>query len=230
MFWKEIKAKMIRLPFEEKVIATSSLALLMSCFLPWSRWMDTLDKTKVINMNALQGLGYILGYCVLILAVFSLILTLADVLEFNLPKFLNNPKRIYQYIGGQAVFIITIALLIYTQMSIEFSWVEVRFGLYLSLMSAMFITAFGYIFIQKIKEAEAKRKAHEIFEHNYKNTINLQPEMDASLDPPPRNDIKDIYRQAVSTVNQEIFHKRGRDSEVKNVSATSSLFIDEGVK
>jgi len=216
MKWKDIKAEISRLPFEEQVIGGASLLLSVSCFLPWYFGRS---KNAYINMNGFQSFAFIIGYFVFGLALLNLLYFGYKILkgkEFRLP-FVSH--HMFMFVGGQSLILLIVALFIYTKQTFEFSQAQVRFGLYLGLISALFVTVFSYFFLRRSKMEIAKKKAQQLFEYNHKENVKLTPESYGESEHSNRG--QNIYKQAVNNINE--------DQIIDPINISSGIGVSENI-
>src|SRR3989344_1138242 len=172
------------LEIEEKVLNIGSLLAILGIFMPWfgGEWSG---QPKVWT-----GLGFytsFVGLLILLAHIFTLALTVLPLLGYSVIRI--SLRDIIRFtIGIETVFLVVMVLSILTNVSFDFSQVEVRFGIYLTLVGSIIVSLYAFLRMQQ----ERKRSAQELFHHPEDAEASLlhvqkerSPEREVPPPPPP---------------------------------------------
>ena len=171
------------LEIEEKILNIGSLLAILGIFMPWfgGEWFG---QPKVWT-----GLGFytsFVGLLILLAHIFTLALTVLPLLGYSVIRI--SLRDIIRFtIGIETVFLVVMVLSILTNVSFDFSQVEVRFGIYLTLVGSIIVSLYAFLRMQQ----ERKRSAQELFHHPEDAEMpllhrkDLPPEREVPPPPPP---------------------------------------------
>lgn len=190
----QILRKIKGLEFEEKILNGSLLLALVGIFFPWIGGKPSLiDESSRI----FTGLGFYTGFIglmVLGLIVYTLLITIVP-LTSHTTLLRKNHKNIVRLSTTTLATILTFAALsVLYKVTFEAPGLEVRFGVYLSLVGNMIATLYAFLSFQE----EHRKNVREIFHHpedddlpppeklHHKEKMNeVQNPLFQSMEPPP---------------------------------------------
>ena len=146
-------------PLHVKLIGGGGLLSAVGCFLPW---YAKSFGSRTETFNGLQDMTYLIGYIVLVLGLFSLILSLYHVFNWKLFKLPVKEHWLHIFSAVQIVMLGFIAWSIYNAAYEMFSSsVELKFGLTVSMVGGTLLFFGGYLGL----EEEKRQEAHKTFIH-----------------------------------------------------------------
>lgn len=156
-----IKHKLLNLPMPQKVIGTGALLALIGAFLPWYKDIDSFNTGDLFF--GITGPLYLIGYIIIALSIFALILTGFYLLDKKIPPLPMKESVIYILSGGVTLFLMIIANSVYfhPKFGINITSKEHQIGMLLALIGATAITIGGILqnresgtsrFIKQFKE------------------------------------------------------------------------------
>lgn len=164
------------LELEEQILNGGALLGIIGVFLPWlsGEW---LGGDPVLY----TGLGFFtsfLGLSVLALHAFVLLITVVPLAGG--PVLLKRRHREYvrTFAAAQASILTVAALSVLTNITLEFGRMELRFGLYLTLIGGLVALFYAVLRLQDYRRS----LAHEVFHHPHDEAVEERRE---SAKPPP---------------------------------------------
>ena len=154
------------LEIEEKILNAGALLTVLGVFMPWfgGEWFG--------EPEVWTGFGFytsFVGLMIFLAHVFVLSLTVLPLLGYALVR--ASLRDFLRFIiGAECVLLLVVVLSILTNISFDFSQVEVRFGVYLTLVGSIIVTLYAFLRMQQ----QRKREVHELFHHS-----------DSAAPPPP---------------------------------------------
>lgn len=145
------------LEIEEKILNAGALLAVISVFLPWfgGEWFG--------EPEVWTGFGFytsFVGLMIFLAHAFVLSLTVLPLLGYSLVR--SGLRDLLRFIiGAETVLLLVVVLSILTNISFDFSQVEVRFGVYLTLVGSIIVTLYAFLRMQQ----QRKREVHELFHH-----------------------------------------------------------------
>ncbi len=159
MWWTRFLHTLKKLSLEERILNGSTLIALIGVFLPWlsGEWLGGERMTY-------SGLGFytsFLGWGVLIMTLASLAFTASPLLggPTLLRRRIREPLRFFLAI--QSTMLILASLSVLTQVTFEFSRMEVRFGLYVALIGSLVGVLYSFLLFQE----QRREGPQEVFQH-----------------------------------------------------------------
>ena len=152
------------LEIEEKILNIGSLVALFGVFMPWfgGEWFG--------EQTVWTGFGFytsFVGLLVFLSQVFILSLTVLPILGYQIVRpSLRDLLRLI--VGLECVLLGIVVWSILTNIAFDRSHMEIRFGIYLTLVGSIVVSLYSFLRIQQNK----KRSVQEFFHH---------PEDDARL-------------------------------------------------
>lgn len=145
----------------QKVIGAGALLALIGAFLPWYKDIDSFNTGDLFF--GITGPLYLIGYIIIALSIFSLILTGFYLLDKKIPPLPMKESVIYILSGGFTLFLMVIANSVYfhPKFGINITSKEHQIGMLLALIGATAITIGGILqnresgtsrFIKQFKE------------------------------------------------------------------------------
>ena len=171
------------LELEERILNGASFVALVGVFLPWlsGEWLGG-DPVTYSGVQFYTGL---LGLAVLMLHALILSATLVPVAGG--PQIFR--KRYKEYIrlltSSQATILAIAALTVLMKITFEFSRMEVRFGIYITLIGSIIATIYSFLKVQEQRRLEVQNLFHhpedliipaernESLRHNHRGQIQL---------------------------------------------------------
>ncbi len=149
----------LALELEEKILNIGVLVALIGMICPWlgGEWLGGEEVTY-------SGFGFFtsfLGIAVFFLLLFVLSITVLPL--FNGPSLIKRRhKEMVRLVAlSQATVLILSALSVLTSITLEFSRMEVRFGIYLTLVGSLVAVLYAFLRFQE----ERKHKSHTHYSH-----------------------------------------------------------------
>lgn len=172
-----MKRMLATLNLEERIFHAGALLATVGVFLPWisGEWLGG-ERTSYSGLSFFTGT---LGWMVLLLHLCVLLLTLIPLLGGPVLVRRRQLGIVRLLCSAQAAIITLIALSILTSVTFEFSRMEVRFGLYLSLIGSIVATLYAFLEWQQLR----KRDGAELFHHPEQSSPLERSE--GHLPPPP---------------------------------------------
>ena len=183
-------AKMMRrltaLELEEQILNIGSLIAFIGVFLPWlgGEWLGG-------ETVAYSGLQFYTGYLgVAILALHGYILLITIVPLTGGPVIVRKHKKeITRLLAASQATILTIAALsVLTRTTLDFARMELRFGIYITLIGSLITSLYSFLRFQEQQRKEVREMFHHpddevvheppITKEEKRNTIDRRP-------PPP---------------------------------------------
>ena len=151
--------KVAALELEEQILNAGALLGLFGVFFPWmgGEWLggDTVDY---------GGFGFytsFLGIAIFLLNVYLILITLIPL--SGGPVLLRRQNKEIMRLCASALSSILIlsALSVLTKVTFEFSRMEIRFGIYVSLIGSLVATLYAFL---RYRE-QRRKEVHELFHH-----------------------------------------------------------------
>ncbi|MEK7137057.1 MAG: hypothetical protein AAB853_02115 [Patescibacteria group bacterium] len=167
------------LEIEEKILNIGCFVALVGVFMPWfgGQWFG---EAKV--WTGFQFYTSFVGLLLFLAHLFTLSLTILPLLGYHLVRpSLRDLLRLV--IGLESVFMIIVVLSILTNISFDFSQLEIRFGVYLTLVGSIIVSLYAFLRIQQ----QRKQQVQELFHHPEEPPRRLQTEREEPVreSPPP---------------------------------------------
>lgn len=171
--------KITTLELEEQILNGSAVVSLIGVLLPWigGEWLggDNVTYTGLGFYTSFIGLG------ILLLQAFILLITIIPLTGG--PVLIRRRHREVVRFSATALasFLIIAALSVLTKVTFEFSRMEIRFGIHVTLVGSLVATLYAYLRFQE----QRKSSVQELFHHP--EDIEQIPERNesASIPPPP---------------------------------------------
>ncbi len=177
--WKTVLKNMAKLELEEKILNLALLMSIVGIFFPWmsGEWLGG-DR---IQFTGFQFYTVFLGFGIFFLQVFTLSITLVPLAGGR--SFLKKRYKdvIRLCTTAQATVLCLAALSVLTKITFEFSRVEVRFGLYITLIGSMVSTLYTFLRYQE----QNRHQIEELFHYPETEEFFEETQMPPNYVPPP---------------------------------------------
>lgn len=169
--------KITTLELEEQILNGSALVSLIGILLPWmgGEWLGGDNVTYT-------GLGFytsFIGLAVFLLQAFILLITIIPLTGGPVLVKRRHREVIRLSTTGLSSLLILAALSVLTKVTFEFSRMEIRFGIYVTLVGSLVATLYAYLRFQE----QRKSSVQELFHHP--EDIEQVPERNESAPVPP---------------------------------------------
>ena len=156
---------------EEKVFAVGTFVGGISCFLPWFSLEMGSGKPEIITYLGVTGLCASIGFFVLFFCLFSgtLLWTKLSAHQFS---FFSPRSKWYFGSAFQSLFLLVLALLIYSKYSMNYTNAGTSFGLWIGILGECVALGAAYNLIV----LEKKETTKEIFQPPKMDHASLQHE------------------------------------------------------
>ncbi len=170
------------LELEERILNGAALITLLGVFLPWisGEWLGG----DTVTYSGLQFYTTFLGIIIVLLESFILSITIIPLTGRN--GFLKKRhKEITRLLASSQVTVLVIAsLTVLMKVTFEFSRMEVRFGIYVTLIGSAIVTIYSFLKYQEQRRLEVQ----ELFHHPEDHAVSLSDREESPLAtpaPPP---------------------------------------------
>jgi hypothetical protein len=170
-----IKNKFLNLPLPQKLIGGGALLALIGSLLPWYHDFDAFNHG--VQFLGVTGPLYLVGFIIISLSIFSLILTGFYLLEKNLPDLPMKESLVYILSGATGLFLLLIANSVYfhKDFGTNITSKEYGIGMMIVLVGAIAVTLGG---ILQSRESGTAR-----FINKFKEETGLFEEEEEKIDP-----------------------------------------------
>ncbi|QQR83851.1 hypothetical protein IPJ72_01430 [Candidatus Peregrinibacteria bacterium] len=146
MILKRLNLMRKRFSAEEKTIGLGLITLIVGHFLPWFSVEFNLNELEI--QTGLTGSLGILGFVIVLMGLISLWFLVGDQLRIPLPRLSYTREQVILFLSGENAFLSLLAIAIYKRMSLEYIRADVRFGLVITVISAVMV-CFGAYALKK---------------------------------------------------------------------------------
>lgn len=170
-FFTKLKA----LDLEEKVLNAGALAALIGVFLPWIGGRPSLLDDAVMTYTGLGHHTALIGYAIAGLELYTLLITIVP-LTGAAPLVRRDHRDIVRLNLTTVTSILILASLsVLMRVSFSSPGLEVRFGIYLSLVGSLFANLYAYLNYQVHKRKQVENFFSQATEqHIQQNTAQQQ--------------------------------------------------------
>jgi hypothetical protein len=169
--------KLTSLELEEQILNSSAIVSIIGVLLPWmgGEWLGGDNVTY-------SGLGFytsFIGLSAFLLQIFIVLITVIPLMGG--PVLVKKRHREIVRLSATilASILILSALSVLTKVTFEFSRMEIRFGIYVTLVGSLVATLYAHLRFQE----QRKSYVHELFHHP--EDIEQVPERNESAPIPP---------------------------------------------
>lgn len=171
--------KLTGLELEEQILNVSAMVSLIGVLLPWmgGEWLGGDNVTY-------SGLGFytsFIGLTVFLLQTFILLITVIPLTGG--PVLIRRRHREVVRLGatGLSSILILASLSVLTKVTFEFSRMEIRFGIYVTLVGSLVATLYAFLRFQE----QRKSSVQELFHHPEENAMAVPERNESAPVPPP---------------------------------------------
>jgi len=233
----KIKERFLNLPLPQKLIGAGALLALVGSLLPWYHDFNAFNHG--VQFLGVTGPLYLVGFIIIGLSIFSLILTGFYLLEKNLPDLPMKESLVYILSGATGLFLLLIANSVYfhNDFGTNITSKEYGMGMIVVLVGAIAVTLGGILqnresgtarFINKFKEetslVEEEEKIDPVVELN-----NFQKEQQERLEKEKKIEEKqpEPAKEPKKPIAQERFegHKGVREYKAKSDISTGQTQV-----
>lgn len=149
MAFNRLRRALVSLDMEERILNAAALIVLLSLFFPWlsGEWLggDSVTYSGFGFYTSFLGLTVgVLHACIILLTILPHVGILLDMKR--------RTKEILRLIlAGESVLLTLSALSVLTKVTYDFSRIEIRFGIYLTLIASIVVTLYTYLRWQECK-------------------------------------------------------------------------------
>ena len=166
---KRFFRKLASLEIEEQILNLGSIVAFIGVFLPWAggEWLGGETVTHA-------GFGFYTGYigiAVLGIHAYILLLTLIPLSGGFSPVRKENRDRFRFFAALQAVVLTLAALTVIANTTLEFARMEIRFGIYVSLIGSLVASLYAFLRYQDQKRTEVQELFHYAKEQNLSRAV-----------------------------------------------------------
>lgn len=166
------------LDLEEKVLNGSACLAIVGTFLPWfsGEWLGAEAS------STFSGFGFFtsfLGLCVFLLLITTVCIVLVPALGGPVIVKKRHRDAVRLILSSQAAVLTLAALSVLTRITFEFSRMEIRFGIYLTLIGSLIAALYSFLRLQEY------RRLHERGFFRHPEDTAPPPEQEAVVAPPP---------------------------------------------
>lgn len=147
------------LDLEEQILNSAALLVIIGIFLPWTGG-HMLGSDSITH----SGFGFytsFLGIAVFLLNLFIILMTAIPLTGGPILVRKRHKEHVRLFCGIQSAVLILAALSVLTKVSFEFSRMEIRFGIYVSLVGSLIVSLYAFLRLQE----QRKTNVHELFHH-----------------------------------------------------------------
>lgn len=159
--------KVLSLDLEEKILNAMLVVSLLGLLFPWIGGKLSLIDDQIVSYSGLGFYTSFIGFGIFALLGFSLLITVIPLVSGNqlLPREKKDVTRLT--CTGLATILILSSLSVLIKVTFTSPGMEVRFGIYVSLISAMISSLYSFLKLQETKT----RKVHDLFHHPEPPTV-----------------------------------------------------------
>lgn len=167
------------LELEEQILNGAALVAMIGVFLPWMSG-ELLGETS----STYTGFGFytsLLGIAFFLLLVFILLITIVPLIGG--PVLVRKKHREYVrfFAALQATILVLATLSVLTIVTFEYTRMEVRFGIYVSLIGSLVTLLYSFLRLQEFRKAQVQ----ELFHHPEDHASPLEHHESPVPPPPP---------------------------------------------
>ncbi|MBT3835087.1 hypothetical protein HOF56_02455 [Candidatus Peribacteria bacterium] len=156
-----------RLEIEEKILNIGSTFALIGVFMPWfgGEWFG--------EVTTWSGFGFYTSFAGLLIFLshtFVLALTVLPLLGYQVIK-TSFRDTIRMIVGLECILLVIVVWSVLTNIAFDRAQMEIRFGLYLSLVGSIIVSLYAFLKLQQ----EKKRNVQEFFHHPEDGDADIQP-------------------------------------------------------
>lgn len=176
---KALLRKLTGLELEEQILNVSALVCLIGVLLPWmgGEWLGGDNVTY-------SGLGFytsFIGLTVFALQTFILLITLIPLTGGPVLIKRRHREIVRLASTGLSSILVLASLSVLTKVTFEFSRMEIRFGIYVTLVGSLVATLYALLRFQE----QRKSSVQELFHHPEETAEAVPERIETAATPPP---------------------------------------------
>lgn len=167
------------LDLEEKILNGFVCIAIFGTFMPWmtGEWLGTEE------VSSYSGFGFFtsfLGLCVFLLLVATIVITIVPALGGPVIVRKRHRDVVRLILCSQAAVLVLAALSVLTRITFEFSRMEIRFGIYITIIGSLVAALYAFLRFQ-----EHRRDQAQGFFRHPEDSAAPPEKKEASTPPPP---------------------------------------------
>lgn len=176
--WTKLRSALMGLDLEERILNGATCASLLFLFFPWLSGQFL--GGDPVSYSGLEFYISYIGATILIIQIGMLLITFLPILGG--PVLVKRPWRagIRLWLAAQAAVLTIASLSVLTRVTYEFRGLEIRFGVYVSLVCALIATLYAFLLWQE----EHQKEVHDLF-HHPEDAAHVAPETPENRTQPP---------------------------------------------
>ncbi|MDD5751317.1 MAG: hypothetical protein PHS73_02240 [Candidatus Peribacteraceae bacterium] len=171
--------KLLALELEEKILNTGALLCMIGVFVPW------IGEEKLGGLYASHsGFGSytsFIGIAVFGISLFLLLITFIPLTGGPVLMRKRYREVVRLALSAQATVLILAALSVLIKVTLEFSRMEIRFGIYISLIGSLVALLYAFLRFQEQRRSDVQ----ELFHHPEERQKPVDKEDFVEAPPPP---------------------------------------------
>lgn len=167
------------LDLEDRILHAAALVAMVSVLFPWisGEWLGG-EGTVYTGLSFFTGA---LGWTILLLNLSILVCTFVPLLGGPVLVRRRTTPLFRLIVASQTMVLTIAALTVLTNVTFEFSRMEVRFGIYLTLIGSMVTSLYAFLQWQQLR----RRETQELFHHPEQAVVSMEPSETRMAPPPP---------------------------------------------
>lgn len=167
------------LDIEERVLNVASFLALISVLLPWisGEWLGG----DPVSYNGFSFYTAFLGIIIFLIHGFIIAMTAVPLLGGPVIIRKNRKETLRLYLASQTFVLALASLSVLTKVTYEFSRIEIRFGMYLTLVCSIVCTLYAFLKWQEHRSTENQ----DLFRHPEEPIVRSDARTESVLPPPP---------------------------------------------
>jgi len=190
--------KISAMELEEQILNAGALMALIGVFFPWvgGEWLGG-ESVTYAGFSFYTGF---MGIAVLLLELFILLITIIPLTGGPALVRKGSKDTVRLLVSAQAAILILASLSVLTKTTLEFARMELRFGIYISLVGSLVALLYSFLRFQEKRRREVHNLFHhpeeETFSQNHNPSIHSVPQERAApqAPPPPEAPAADEHR------------------------------------
>jgi len=177
-FFRRLRA----LELEEQMLNGGAILAMAGVLMPWVGGY-LLGSDSVTH----TGLGFytsFLGLSVLLLNLFILLTTVIPLTGGPVLIKRRHREVVRLCLSAQASILVLAALSVLTKVTFEFSRMEIRFGIYVTLIGSLIVFLYSFLCFQEQRKSKVEDLFHHLAQEQTQKEVEKQPERMAVTPPP----------------------------------------------
>ena len=174
--------KLASLELEEKIFNAGALIAFIGVFLPWIGGKLSLIDDKTITYTGIGFYTAFIGMATAGLLLYLIAITAIPLMSGNHIVKREHKDVVRLSLTGLSTILILASLSVLMKVTFTSPGMEVRFGIYVSLIGSMVATLYAFLAFQEHR----KKEVHNLFHHEEeKEEATIITRREPSLTPPP---------------------------------------------